>query len=315
MRKDKDADDTDPPMRAQGRQSDENEGEIPLPALAPSPLHLYVLKLAGGHFYVGITTDIDRRFRQHQMGEGAQWTRLHKPEKIVHREPLHTNDWRIAEKRETDVTAMLMGECGREKVRGGRYTQRDEAWTTPALKAHGHWERIQSAHLNRKAINTDDSWNDAVNDFLTIAIAYHDSEPADQQDENMYAAAHRLTRYREWRTAFDPMLNIRFWGRKLSILPVLLSIKLHRPVGSMVPTAYDVLANAMIRTRHGAAGVRHLYLHAWQTYQPEITPNQEKAIASFIQALAAPHERDHQYDEIVSVLFPECRARLRRYEP
>lgn len=305
------AGDLNPPSQTCNQRSD---GKTPPPALAASPLHLYVLELTEGCIYVGITVDVDRRFLQHQMGTGAEWTRLHKPERIKYREPLHTNDWRVAEQRESAVTAILMGEYGHEKVRGGHYTQRDGMWTTPTLKAHGHWERIQSAHLNRKAVDTDDSWNDAVNGFLVIATAYHDSEQQDQQDEQMYAAAHRLTRYREWRAAFDPMLNIRFWGRKLSILPVLLSIKLNRPVGSMVPTAYDVLANAMIRTRHGAAGVRHLYLHAWQTYLPDATPNQEKAVAGLMQALALSSQRDHQYDEIVSVLFPECRARLRSYQ-
>ncbi|MBB1627671.1 hypothetical protein A9974_20755 [Achromobacter sp. UMC71] len=130
----------------------------------------------------------------------------------------------------------------------------------------------------------------------------------------MHAAAHRLTRYREWRDAFDPMLSIRFWGRKLSILAVLLSIKLHRPVGSKVPSTYDVLANAMLRTKNGAAGLRHLYLHAWQAYQPEATENQERALERFLQMLDTPAELDRQYDEIVCVLFPECRARLRGYQ-
>ena len=45
------------------------------------PPHLYVLDLAHGCLYVGVTTRPRRRLLQHRAGTGAgaAWTRLHPP--------------------------------------------------------------------------------------------------------------------------------------------------------------------------------------------------------------------------------------------
>ena len=37
--------------------------------------HLYMIRLENGHIYTGITTDIDRRFAEHQSGKGAKYLR------------------------------------------------------------------------------------------------------------------------------------------------------------------------------------------------------------------------------------------------
>ncbi|RZA18074.1 MAG: GIY-YIG nuclease family protein [Lysobacteraceae bacterium] len=42
--------------------------------------HLYLLRCRDGSLYAGITTDIERRFRQHVAGRGAKYTRSHPPE-------------------------------------------------------------------------------------------------------------------------------------------------------------------------------------------------------------------------------------------
>jgi hypothetical protein len=39
----------------------------------------YVLELAGGRYYVGISNNVVRRARQHHEGKGAVWTKLHSP--------------------------------------------------------------------------------------------------------------------------------------------------------------------------------------------------------------------------------------------
>lgn len=51
--------------------------------------------------YTGITTDIERRFKQHQSGVGAKYFRAHKPETIVYREIGH--DRSSASKREVEI--------------------------------------------------------------------------------------------------------------------------------------------------------------------------------------------------------------------
>ena len=45
--------------------------------------YLYVLECAGGSLYTGITTDVARRFSQHQAGKGARYTRSHPPLRVV----------------------------------------------------------------------------------------------------------------------------------------------------------------------------------------------------------------------------------------
>ncbi len=48
------------------------------PLLHPRPHTVYVLKCkTPGHYYVGITDNLERRVRQHAMGRGAEFTRLH----------------------------------------------------------------------------------------------------------------------------------------------------------------------------------------------------------------------------------------------
>ncbi len=48
--------------------------------------HLYILECGDGTLYTGITTDIDRRVREHQEGKGARYTRTHSPVLLVHEE-------------------------------------------------------------------------------------------------------------------------------------------------------------------------------------------------------------------------------------
>ncbi len=43
---------------------------------------VYILRCQGDLFYTGITTNIDRRFKAHQQGAGARFTRSHKPIEI-----------------------------------------------------------------------------------------------------------------------------------------------------------------------------------------------------------------------------------------
>ena len=45
--------------------------------------HLYLLRCQDGSVYAGITTDIERRFRQHVAGRGAKYTRSHPPECVL----------------------------------------------------------------------------------------------------------------------------------------------------------------------------------------------------------------------------------------
>lgn len=39
----------------------------------------YILRCADGSYYVGSTVDMERRFAQHQAGEGAEYTKGRRP--------------------------------------------------------------------------------------------------------------------------------------------------------------------------------------------------------------------------------------------
>lgn len=80
---------------------------------------LYVLQLAGGKYYVGKTTDVKNRIEQHMAGKGSEWTRLHKPVKVLETRRLKD------QYDETNTTKEYMKKYGIENVRGGAYVQMD----------------------------------------------------------------------------------------------------------------------------------------------------------------------------------------------
>jgi putative endonuclease len=45
---------------------------------------VYVLECDDGTFYTGYTTDLQRRVREHDAGEGAKYTRGRTPVEVVH---------------------------------------------------------------------------------------------------------------------------------------------------------------------------------------------------------------------------------------
>ncbi len=45
---------------------------------------VYILECADGTFYTGWTTDLKRRVTQHNNGRGADYTRSHRPVKLVY---------------------------------------------------------------------------------------------------------------------------------------------------------------------------------------------------------------------------------------
>ena len=47
---------------------------------------VYILECDDGSFYAGYTTDVERRVREHDRGDGAKYTRGRTPVELVHRE-------------------------------------------------------------------------------------------------------------------------------------------------------------------------------------------------------------------------------------
>jgi predicted GIY-YIG superfamily endonuclease len=79
--------------------------------------YLYTLQLQSGKYYVGKSDDPDTRYLAHKNGNGAVWTKIHKPVKILEIRKLN------GEHDETNTTKDLMKKYGVDNVRGGAYTQ------------------------------------------------------------------------------------------------------------------------------------------------------------------------------------------------
>lgn len=273
-------------------------------------IHLYVLALANGCFYVGLTANIANRMEQHFSGKGAEWTKLHPPVRIMHTIDTGTKNALEAELMEDEATLILMLRYGSDKVRGGHFTCIEQELTETQLRSRNMWERVKCAAMESQPFDIKTSWPEALDDFLAIALRYYDSDAPADQHEAVFAACYKLTRYHYWHEDFAPCLNWQFWSRK-GILPVLLSFKLGRPVGSHSASAYDVLAAALSRGRNGDHPMRRLFLLAWQAFLPTVTENQATTVNRFMEYLKDGNESDRQYDAFVSILFPEMRYLLR----
>ena len=51
-----------------------------------STYFVYILECEHNMLYTGITTDVERRFREHRHGKGGRFTRAMAPLRIVYRE-------------------------------------------------------------------------------------------------------------------------------------------------------------------------------------------------------------------------------------
>lgn len=78
--------------------------------------YIYVLELMGGFYYIGKTQNVVMRYHQHCNGDGAAWTRLHAPIRIL-------QSYKTTHMFEEDrKTKEMMAIHGIHKVRGGAYT-------------------------------------------------------------------------------------------------------------------------------------------------------------------------------------------------
>jgi len=79
---------------------------------------VYVLKLENGNYYVGKTDRGEERLKEHVKGQGAEWTKLHKPKKI---HAYYRNAGGSGEKK---IFNQMVKKYGAKKVRGAHFTKR-----------------------------------------------------------------------------------------------------------------------------------------------------------------------------------------------
>jgi len=62
--------------------------------------YVYMLLCDDGSYYTGYTNDVGLRFQRHRSGFGARYTRIRRPEKVVHVEEFSTRAAAIRRERQ-----------------------------------------------------------------------------------------------------------------------------------------------------------------------------------------------------------------------
>ncbi|HEY1041950.1 MAG TPA: GIY-YIG nuclease family protein [Candidatus Paceibacterota bacterium] len=71
--------------------------------------YVYLLRCADGTLYTGVTTDIERRMKEHnESREGAKYTRARRPVSLAHQETFPTRSEACA--REAAIKKLSKGE-------------------------------------------------------------------------------------------------------------------------------------------------------------------------------------------------------------
>ncbi len=101
-----------PRYRSMLRKMEAREGQAPAAEAAWS---LYILRCRDESFYTGVTTDIDRRFREHEAGRASRFTRTRRPVVLVYQETCGSRSQALS--RECAVKSM--GRKGKENLVAG----------------------------------------------------------------------------------------------------------------------------------------------------------------------------------------------------
>jgi len=88
-----------------GRYVGVEEQEDDLPAPRPGIFFVYAIKCQGGSYYIGHTDNLQRRWREHLSGKGADWTKRHTPVYIAHYEEFSSREEAVAREKELKTTA------------------------------------------------------------------------------------------------------------------------------------------------------------------------------------------------------------------
>ncbi len=76
---------------------------------------IYILELVNRKYYVGFTLDLDKRLKQHNEGNGSEWTKKYKVLRVL--KTFNTNN----PFEEDKYTKIYMNKFGIDNVRGGSY--------------------------------------------------------------------------------------------------------------------------------------------------------------------------------------------------
>ncbi len=162
------------------------------------------------------------------------------------------------------------------------------------------------------------AWQNMVSRYLNAAIAYYDSDYEESRRTAILHIAEEMYDCGLWHRGFECLSDESFFGWH-RVLPVLLSMKLDRPVGySKYHSAYQVLEAAVRQTYAGKTNA-YAVPYLWASYIYKITLNQKQKqwrerlaqdIKRVVEAGEKRYLRQTCYDEAIGLLFPELEEKL-----
>ncbi|MFV0201211.1 GIY-YIG nuclease family protein [Empedobacter falsenii] len=110
---------------------------------------VYLILCENDSVYKGITNDLYRRFYEHYMGEGAEWTKLNKPLKVIHWESFATKE--EAAKREKDLkTGYGRTWISRQIEKAGGITQLKTSLAAPQTELRTAGKMVYNQELEKE---------------------------------------------------------------------------------------------------------------------------------------------------------------------
>jgi len=106
------------------------------------PIMLYVLKLKYSCWYIGMSRNVEKRFKAHQKGK-TLWTKENPPIEIYEVRDTKLSSDSDAGKLEDELTLEYAKTYGIDKVRGGGYCQRKPKWPKELLEPDLSWITMQ----------------------------------------------------------------------------------------------------------------------------------------------------------------------------
>ncbi|MFV0235419.1 GIY-YIG nuclease family protein [Empedobacter falsenii] len=110
---------------------------------------VYLILCENDSVYKGMTNDLYRRFYEHYMGEGAEWTKLNKPLKVIHWESFATKE--EAAKREKDLkTGYGRTWISRQIEKAGGITQLKTSLAAPQTELRTAGKMVYNQELEKE---------------------------------------------------------------------------------------------------------------------------------------------------------------------
>lgn len=116
-----------------------NQVPIRNEAFFSKPIFLYALRLEGNKYYIGMSRDVEKRFKKHLAGKGAAWTKAHRPLEIIEQVNTDLTDESDVAVLEDEMTFRYARMYGIESVRGGGYCQSKPKWPSEIFEPDLSW--------------------------------------------------------------------------------------------------------------------------------------------------------------------------------